>query len=140
MAKKDALKRQADMMFIELGYNAKAIAEQLGVTEKTVGNWRRLAKWDTRRDELLASPHKLREILLKEMRSIADGNKSTFDTDALSKVNRVFEGFSAKMSPQIVMMVMMAYDNFLADTNPELANKNIESNKKFILHIINLHG
>lgn len=141
MAKnKDALLRQADMMFIELGYTAKTIAEVLGVTEQTVGRWRQKHEWDKRRDELFASPHKLREILLKEMRYIADGNPPRFDTDALSKVNKVFEGFGSKITPQIVMSVLKMLDEWLADANPTLANANLESHKKFILHMINLHG
>jgi hypothetical protein len=138
--KRDALQRQGEMMFIELGQTAKAIAEALEVTEKTVGAWRQKGDWDVRRDELFASPHKLREILLKEMRWIADGNPPRMDTDALSKVNKVFEGFGNKVTPQIVMTVLRLLDDFMADTDPELANKNLEPHKKFILHMINLHG
>jgi len=141
MAKnKDAIFHQAEIMFIELGNNAKTIAEAFDLTEQTVGRWRAKHNWDQRRDEVFASPHKLREILLKEMRWIADGNDPRFDTDALSKVNKVFEGFGSKITPQIVMSVMKMLDEWLADSNPQLANANLDSHKKFIMHMINLHG
>lgn len=138
--KKDALQRQAEMMFIELGHTAKAIAEALELNEKTVGSWRQKGNWDVRRDELFASPHKLREVLLKEMRWIADGNKPRFDTDALSKVNKVFEGFGDKINPQIAMTIIKLLDDFLADRIPELANANLEWHKKFILYVIDVYG
>lgn len=138
--KRDALQRQAEMMFIELGQTGAAIAEALEVSEQAVSAWRKKGNWDIRRDELFASPHKLREILLKEMRWIADGNPPRMDTDALSKVNKVFEGFGSKITPQTVMSVLKLLDEWLADSEPELANKNLEPHKKFILHMINLHG
>lgn len=138
--KRDALQRQAEMMFIELGHNAKAIAEALDLNEKTVGAWRKKDNWDVRRDELFAAPHKLRELLLKEMRSIADGNDPSFNTDALSKINKVFEGFGDKINPQIAMTIVKLLDDFLADRVPELANANLEWHKKFILYVIEVYG
>ncbi|MGY0034441.1 terminase gpP N-terminus-related DNA-binding protein [Pedobacter sp. NJ-S-72] len=140
MAKKEALQRQAEMMFIELGYNAKAIAEQFGVQEKTVGNWRLKGDWDKQREELLASPMKVRAILLKEIQNLAAGGEATIDSDALSKVSKVMLTFNTKLSPQMVMTVLKVYDEWIANLNPELANLNLDFHKKFILHIINLYG
>ncbi|WP_367867889.1 hypothetical protein [Pedobacter sp. WC2423] len=140
MAKKDALQRNAEMAFIELGYNAKTIAEQFGVTEKTVGNWRKEGEWDKQREELLASPVKVRAILLKEIQHLAAGGEATIDSDALSKVSKVMETFSTKLSPQMAMTVIKVLDDWLSERDPELANKNLDYHKKFILHIINLHG
>ena len=140
MAKKEALQRQAEMMFIELGYNAKAIAEQFGVTEKTVGSWRTKGNWDKQRDELLASPVKVRSILLKEIQNLAAGGEATIDSDALSKVSKVMETFNTKLSPQMVMTVLKSLDDWYSTYDPALANQNLEPHKKFILHIINLHG
>lgn len=140
MSKREALQRQAEMMFIELGYNAKTIAETLGVTEKTVGSWRAKGNWDKRRDELLASPHKLRELLIQEMRSITQGNPASFDSDALSKISKVAESFKGKITPQIVLTVIKMLDDYLADTDPALANANLDAHRKFIIHIINTIG
>lgn len=140
VAKREALQRQAEAMFIDLGYTAKAISEILGPTEKTIGSWRTKGNWDKRRDELLASPHKLRELLIQEMRSIADGNEPSFDADALSKVSKVAESFRNKVSPQIAITIIKMLDDFLADTNPQLANANLDSHRRFIIHVINTHG
>lgn len=140
MAKREVLQRQAEMMFIELGYTAKAIAEYLAVTEKTIGSWRAKGNWDKRRDELLASPHKLRELFIQEMRSIADGNPPSFDADALSKISKVAESFKGKVTPQIVLTVIKMLDDWLADHNPQLANQNLDAHRKFLIHIINTIG
>lgn len=137
---KDALLRQAEMMFIELGITAKQIAAELDVTEQTVGRWRQKNQWDKRRDELFGSPHKLREILLKEMRHIADGGEPRFNTDALAKVNKVFESFGNKVTPGTAYSVIKLLDEWLAEANPKLASENLPFHKRFILHLINLHG
>lgn len=128
------------MMFIELGYTAKSISEILSVTEKTVGSWRAKGSWDKRRDELLASPHKIRELLIQEMRSITEGNPPSFDSDALSKVSKVAESFKSKVTPQIAITIIKMLDDFLADTNPKLANDNLDSHRRFIINVINTHG
>lgn len=140
MAKKDALRVQAEIMFIELGMSAKAIAEQLGVQEKTVGKWRQANTWDKRREELLASPHKIKELLLKEFKSIAEGNEPSLNSDAISKISKAIDALDDKINPRIVISVIKLLDEWLADIEPELAGKCLEHHKKFILHIINLHG
>ena len=134
------IEAQAEIMFVEHGHNAKYIADFFGINEKTVGIWRKRGNWDAKRDELFAAPHKLREILLKEMRHIADGGEPRFNTDALSKVNKVFEGFGDKINPQIAMTIIKLLDDFLADRVPELANANLEWHKKFILYVIDVYG
>lgn len=140
MAKKEVLQGSAEMMFIERGMTAKAIAELLNVTEKTVGAWRSKGKWDARRDELLASPHKIKELFMKELRSLADGNKATLDSDAISKLIKALAFISDQVNPRLVITVLKMLDEFIADYEPELANKNLEHHKRFILHIINMHG
>jgi uncharacterized protein YjcR len=140
MAKKDVLRKQAEQMFIELGYTAKDIAETLGIQEKTIGNWRKADLWDKRRNELLASPHKIKELLLKEFQSIAGGNAPTLDSDALSKVAKALAGVEDVVNPRTVITILKMLDEFSADIDPAKAAGNLEIHKRFILHIINLHG
>lgn len=137
---KQALQKQADFMFVELGQDAKTIALELEVNEKTVGNWRKKGDWDKRRNELLASPHKIREVLLKEILWIAEGNKPRINTDALSKVNRVFDSFGMKVSPPVAYSVLKLLDEWMAQTYPEMASQSRQVHKKFIIHLIALHN
>ncbi len=48
--------RTAKVLYIEQGKTAKEIAELLGVTEKTVGEWVRKDNWKRERDARMASP------------------------------------------------------------------------------------
>ncbi|WP_271782217.1 DUF1804 family protein [Aquimarina algiphila] len=128
----------AERMFIDEGMTAKSIALELDTTEQTLGRWRKgktgEKDWDTRRAELLAAPHKIKEILTKELQNIAEGNKPLIDADALSKVGKVLEGISGKVSTQIVLSVFKEFDNWMADQEPETAILFLDWHKKFILY------
>ena len=127
-------KEIAERLFIEDGYNAKTISEDLQVTQKTVGNWRKAGDWDNRRNENLAAPHKIREILLQELKKVANGEASKVDADALAKINRVIGDVSGKISVQVVHSVFKEFDNWMADNDPELAVAFLKWHKAFIIH------
>ncbi len=126
----------AERMFINDGMSGKAIAESLNVAENTVSRWRNDEKpsWDDRRARVLAAPHKIKEILLKELNSIASGEKPKINADALSKVARVIDTISGKVSVQLVVSVFMEFDNWMAEQEPETAIAFTKWHKQFILH------
>lgn len=134
----------AEGMFVEQGMTAKAIAEQLDVSEQTLSKWRKGKEgeksWDDKRAEMLASPHKIREILIKELMIVAGGEKSLVDADALAKINKVIETLSDKISVQIVFSVFKEFDNWMADQDPKTAVLFTEYHKQFILYKINQEG
>ena len=131
----------AEKMFVEDGMTAKAIAEQLDVSEQTLSKWRKGKEgeksWDDKRAEMLASPHKIKEILLKELMLVAGGEKSMVDADALAKINKVIETLSDKINTQIVFSVFKEFDNWMADQDPKTAILFTEYHKQFILYKIN---
>lgn len=139
-----AKKVMAERMFVEDGMTAKAIAEQLDVSEQTLSKWRKGKEseksWDDKRAEMLASPHKIKEILLKELMLVAGGEKSMVDADALAKINKVIETLSDKISTQIVFSVFKEFDNWMADQDPKTAILFTEYHKQFILFKINQEG
>lgn len=139
-----AKKVMAERMFIEDGMTAKAIAEQLDLSEQTLSKWRKGKEgeksWDDKRAEMLASPHKIKEILLKELILVAGGGKSLVDADALAKINKVIETLSDKISVQIVFSVFKEFDNWMADQDPKTAVQFTEWHKQFLLYKINLEG
>lgn len=59
------LRALAERMFMD-GENGAAIASELDVSTVTISNWRKADKWDDRKAELMASPHKIKELLLKQ--------------------------------------------------------------------------
>lgn len=136
-----AKKVMAERMFVEDGMTAKAIAEQLEVSEQTLSKWRKGKEgeksWDDKRAEMLASPHKIREILIRELMIVAGGEKSMVDADALAKINKVIETLSDKISAQVVFSVFKEFDNWMADQDPKTAILFTEYHKQFILYKIN---
>lgn len=136
-----AKKVMAERMFVEDGMTCKAISEQLDVSEQTLSKWRKGKEgeksWDDKRAEMLASPHKIREILIRELMIVAGGEKSMVDADALAKINKVIETLSDRISTQIVFSVFKEFDNWMADQDPKTAILFTEYHKQFILYKIN---
>jgi len=134
----------AERQFINEGMTAKAIAEELEVTEATVSRWRkgRLGEkdWDARRAEVVSAPHKIKEILLMELQRVADGEKPKVDADALSKIAKVMDSISGKVSVQMVISVFKEFDNWMAEQEPEQAIKFTEWHKKFLHYKASIDG
>ena len=135
-----AKKTMAERMFVEDGMTAKAISEALDVSQVTLSKWRNAGQWEQKRAEMLAAPHKLREILMRELKTISEGGKSIIDADALAKVNKVIESISDRISVQVVFSVFKEFDNWMADQDPKTAVLFTEYHKQFLLYKINQEG
>lgn len=123
----------AEQLFIENMQSAKHIAEFLGVSEQTISRWRNKYDWEKRRTEALASPHRIKSILLRELENIAEGGDRTIEADGLFKIYKVIEGLSDRTSVQVVLSVFKEFDDWMIDQDPEKAVKFLEFHKKFIL-------
>lgn len=132
-----AKKTMAERMFVEDGMTAKAIAEMIEISQVTLSKWRNDGQWEQKRTEMLAAPHKLREILMRELKTIAEGGSSIVDADALAKVNKVIESISDRISVQVVFSVFKEFDNWMADQDPKTAVLFTEYHKQFLLYKIN---
>ncbi|MBL7868874.1 MAG: hypothetical protein JNM71_12740 [Flavobacterium lindanitolerans] len=128
----------AERMFINDGMTCKEIAVQIDTSEQTLSRWRKgrtgEKDWDSRRAEVLSAPHKIKEILLKELQLVAEGQKPNVDADALAKISKVLETVSGKVSVQAVLSVFQEFDNWMASQEPETAVSFLEWHKKFIIH------
>lgn len=140
--KKDliALRLLAERKFLEEGMTAKEISEDLEISQVTLSKWRTEHQWDRNRDEIATAPHKIREILLKELKVVAEGGKSLVDADALAKISKVIESVSGRVSAQIVFSVFKEFDNWMVDQDPKTAILFTEWHKQFLLYKINLEG
>lgn len=131
---KHKLYADACALFVEQGLTCTAIAELLTISENTLSKWRTGMDWDTERANALSRPDKIKEILLKELTSVAEGNKARIDTDALSKISKTLQYFDGKVSLPIIVSVFKEFDNFVVDVDPHLALKFTEYHKAFINH------
>lgn len=133
-------KEMAERMFIEEGMTAKAISAILDVSEQTLSRWRKgyeidgEKSWDDRRAEFVTSPHKIREVLMRELKTVAEGGKSTVDADSLAKISKVLETISDRISIQVIFSVFKEFDSWMASQDPEVAIQFLEWHKMFLLH------
>ena len=126
----------AETLFVEGGLNAVGISETLSISEVTLSGWRKKYGWDKKRDDYLASPSKIRELLLTELKSIAEGKKSNIDADALSKIQKVFLSFERQStSIPVTMSVFKAFDNWLVENAPQMAVPFTEMHKRYLHHL-----
>ncbi|MDZ4147866.1 MAG: hypothetical protein U1C58_06250 [Flavobacteriaceae bacterium] len=139
-----AKKALAEQMIVHEGMSAKAVSEALDVSAQSISKWRKATttekSWDDKRAEVLAAPHKIRELLMRELKVIAEGGTSVIDADALSKINKVIGDVSDKISPQVVLSVFQEFDNWMADQDPQMAIKFTHFHKLFLQYKINLQG
>jgi len=133
---RDKKRTLGERLFINDNMTAKAIAHELNVTEATVCKWRKgrpgEKNWDIRRAEVLSAPHKIKELLLKELESVASGENPKIKTDALAKISKVMETLSGKSSVQVVITVFKEFDNWMAEQEPETAIKFTKWHKLFL--------
>ncbi len=124
----------AESLFTEQGLSCSAISLQLGITEATLSKWRNRMDWDSKRDSIVSTPAKIRELLLEEMKSVSSGNKAKIDADALSKINKALSYLDGKVSLSIVISVFMEFDNWMAEADPKKAVDFTEYHKLFIAY------
>lgn len=128
------LYNDACAMFTEHGMTCAAIADNTGLTEATLSKWRKDMDWDKLREEILVRPDRIRDILMKELKSVAEGNKASIDTDALSKINKTLQYFDGKLSLPIIVAALKECDNFIMTVDPKKALEICEYHKAFILY------
>jgi transposase-like protein len=129
---KHKLYDDAATLFIEQGLTCNAISEQLGITEATLSKWRGQMNWEARREDYLSSPGKIKELLQKELKSVAAGNKTLIDTDALSKIAKTLQYFDEKVSLPVIVSVFREFDNFMVEIDPVMAVTFTQYHKMFI--------
>lgn len=141
MPKEKVKEREAAQnFFVENFWDAKTIANWLGLQETTVGKWRAKYNWDKLREDTMNNPLKMKRLIGSQMMLIAQGMPAQIDADALSKMYKVYEGISDKINPGIVAAVVKLQDEFIVNIDPQFGIKLLEYNKKFLIHIIEKHG
>lgn len=114
----------------------KTLSQTTGVSEQTLVTWKREDKWEDERKLFQESPITIERELLKEMRSISEGNEPKIKADALSKVKSALALIQRDVNPQIVFAVLQRLDKFIADHHPEAIDSRLEIHKEFLRDIV----
>lgn len=129
--------QKAEDWFIEnREATAKEVAELFEVQEKTVGNWRKLHNWDTKREEYHSSPVFIKQVLQRELLKLANGEASTINADAIRKISATIDAFNKKVDPFVVKAVLEELDKFVAEIEPRLAAQMLQFHQRFLQHKI----
>lgn len=129
----------AERLYIENGWTAKQVAESVGVTENTIGSWVKKGDWKNKRNEILASPLKIKSILLDELQKVVSGEKPNFNADDLAKITRALERIDKGVNVQVIISSMKLFTDWLTDQ--KLTDEELELilslSKDFIRYRIN---
>lgn len=124
----------AERLYVNDGMKANAIAEDLNVSAATISRWKNEDNWESRRRNNLTAPHKIKEILLKELQTIAEGGESNVDADALAKMSKVIDTLTDKVSVQSVITVFKEFDNWMSQQDAHKAIEFVKYHKEFIIY------
>jgi uncharacterized protein YjcR len=136
-------KAVAKDLYVNKLWTAKDVCEFVDVSENTLTKWKSTdpeGDWDKQREKVITNPLVLKQLVLDDMVSIAQGNQPKIDADSMAKLNKVVEGLNDKIQPGIVAAILKLQDEFLVKENPQLALQLLPYNKKFIVFIINTYG
>lgn len=135
----ESVRALAERMYVEEGMTAKAIADAVGVTEQTIGRWKRgvgklSRNWDEMRTDFLAAPGNIKKVLMAELTKLSNGEESTLDLKAIKDCVGVIESLTDTVSVQVVMTVFREFDNWMSSQDPDAAVSFLEWHKLFLLH------
>ena len=133
-AQLEKVRLQGEDLFINNGWDAKAIAAVVDVSEQTISKWRSSFKWDERRADVLSSPAKIKEILTIELLNVSQGLKPKLDCDALSKIAKVRREVSGNVDGGTMASILKEVDMYIASIAPKEAAIVADFHKKFLQH------
>ena len=119
---------------------AKDLSEMTGVSEATLGVWKREDNWEKERTFYQSTPGAIERALLEELKSLADGNPPKLKADAISKVKSALALVQRDINPHITYSVLERLDKFIAEQHPELLDDRLNVHKEFLKNIIETYG
>jgi transposase len=137
----NAKKQKAEEWFIEnIDATQKEVAELFGISEKTIGTWVKKHNWMDKRLDYHSSPVKIKELLQRELLSVAQGNTPKLSADGISKLMSALDRCDKKADPIVVQRILKDLDNFISEIDPSFAVKCTQFHKQFLIHRINLEA
>ncbi len=139
---KDKEKRLAQQLYIYSDASQAKIAEDLGISEKTLSKWKDEDGWD----KIKAARHlgkdsmitKLYAQALKIISEAENDNRimNSKEMDTVSKIGSTIDKLDRKVNLPNAISVFKEFNNFLVKINPALAKQITEYQQKF-LHVLN---
>lgn len=112
------------------------LAEKVGVTPKTVGNW--IKDWKELKAAKTATKDEIIARYLRQINSILkladDEERTTTDAEAdkISKLNKAMEAIDKEIGLSIFIQVFQEYNSFLLPLDAPLARNNNKFQDKFL--------
>lgn len=139
--RKDSKRGKAEEWFVEnFEATQKEVAELFGVSEKTIGVWVRKYNWEDKRLDYHSSPVKIKQLLQRELLSVAQGKPPTLNADGISKLMSSLDRCDKKADPIVVQRVLKDLDNFISENDPAFAAQCTPFHKQFLIHRINIES
>lgn len=108
-AQSDYKRSQGKDLFVK-GFAPANIAEIIGVSVKTVSNWRDLYDWENEKELNTIRPSEIKKMILQYVLDIKDGKSPRYKADDLSKIAAAFDRLND--SRKKAVYTMEALDEF----------------------------
>ena len=116
MAKEHPQKELARMLYVEHGMDAKAISEQLPISEVTLSKWVTKEDWRQQRQVRMLSPDKLIVLYYQQSEQIIkrateeERAITPAEADSLNKLASSIQKLDKKIDPSISMSVFKSFN------------------------------
>lgn len=139
--KKDEIRQKAQDWYVEnIDATQAEIADMFGVTAKTISVWSNKYDWENKRLDYQSSPIKIKQLLQKELLSVAQGKDPKLPADGISKLMAALDRCEKKADPIVVHKILKDLDNFISQIDPHFAVQATVFHKQFLQHRINLEA
>jgi hypothetical protein len=114
MAKKAQYYQIAEQLFVYDHLSVADIAEQLPVSDRTIGDWRRDGNWDARRDQTVALQTSTTEKLHKLVDKLIDNTVSSIEDGTGPSQSQLY--LIGKLTPALIRM--QKFEETVTTTKP----------------------
>ena len=135
-------KKLAEQLFVHNDMDGKEVAQQIGVTEKTISNWRTVGHWDNLRSaKTLTKDNLVRNLyeqayLITERAKEANKTLTSAETDQLVKIATSIEKLDKKHSLQLVIQVFKNFNNYVKQVDLDFAKVLTDMQRKYLQTLI----
>lgn len=144
MNKKERSSKQeiAAMLFIHSGYDGKEIAEHLGVTQKTVSEWKEKGEWTRLKAAQTVTKEKLvtnmYDSILDIQEKVREAGRlqTAAETDQILKLAKAAELMDKKVSIPLSISVFKAFNEFCVNSKLTNLKEYMDLQKRFVQTLI----
>lgn len=102
-AERDYKKSQARDLYVK-GFTMQNIAEIIGVTAKTLSNWKDQDNWDRDKEVATIKPSEIKRMILQYAVALKNGEDLPYKADDLAKISAAFDRISDNKKEAIYTM------------------------------------